>query len=134
MSPREDEGNCKHEGRIILICPMFWIVEICLLTQQKRTATVRAASYCNLFSLSKEHFDRILENYPLMRRTLETIAAKRLHTLGKDPNLVTSRESLLDDINGIQRVFQVRPYHISIYKYFHDYWFGRAVNAFVCGV
>ena len=85
----------------------FVISEICLLTQQKRTATVRAASYCNLFSLSKEHFDRILESYPLMRRTLETIAAKRLHTLGKNPNLVTSRESLLDDINGIQRVFQV---------------------------
>ena len=69
---------------------------------------MRAAAYSNLFSLSKEHFDRILENYPLMRRTLETIAAKRLHTLGIDPSLVTSRESLLDDVKGIQKVFEVR--------------------------
>jgi len=82
-------------------------LEICLLTKQNRTATVKAATYCNLFSLSKENFDRILEVYPLMRRTLETIAAKRLHTLGKDPNLVASRESLLEDVTGIQRVFQV---------------------------
>ena len=72
---------------------------------------MRAATYCNLFSLSKEHFDKILENYPLMRRTLETIAAKRLHRLGMDPNLVTSRESLLDDINGIQKVFEVSLFH-----------------------
>lgn len=86
---------------------MYFLSEISLLTQEDRVATVRAAAYCNMFSLSKEHFDRILENYPLMRRTMETVAAKRLHTLGIDPNLVTSRESLLEDVNGIQKVFQV---------------------------
>ena len=43
-----------------------------------------------------------------MRRTLETIAAQRLHHLGKDPALVTSRESLLDDVSGIRRVMKVR--------------------------
>ncbi|XP_067951844.1 potassium/sodium hyperpolarization-activated cyclic nucleotide-gated channel 1-like [Watersipora subatra] len=95
------------EGKIVTrLGDGSYFGEICLLTKKCRTATVRAASYCNLFSLSKEHFDKILENYPLMRRTLETIAAKRLHKLGKDPNLVTSRESLLDDINGIQKVFE----------------------------
>ncbi|KAF6019663.1 HCN3 [Bugula neritina] len=87
--------------------------EISLLSNQMRMATVRATTYCNLFSLSKEDFDSILMSYPLMRRTLETIAAQRLRHLGKDPSMVTSRESLLDDVNGIQRAMQVDPESIS---------------------
>ena len=43
-----------------------------------------------------------------MRRTLETIAAQRLRHLGKEPSLLTSRESLLDDIEGFQKAMQVR--------------------------
>lgn len=83
---------------------MFILLEISLLSNKLRVATVRAASYCNLFSLSKENFDHILASYPVMKRTLETIAAQRLSHLGIDPSLVTSRESLLDDVNGIQKM------------------------------
>lgn len=84
------------------------VTEICLLSNDKRVASVRAATYCNLFSLSKDNFDHILACYPLIRRTLETVAAQRLHHLGKDPSIVTSREGLLEDIDGIQKVIQVR--------------------------
>ncbi|KAK2718962.1 hypothetical protein QYM36_006093 [Artemia franciscana] len=53
--------------------------EICLLTNAKRVASVRAETYCNLFSLSVEHFNAVLEQYPLMRRTMESVAAERLN-------------------------------------------------------
>ena len=51
--------------------------EICLLTNARRVASVRAETYCNLFSLSVEHFNAVLDSYPLMRRTMESVAAER---------------------------------------------------------
>lgn len=51
--------------------------EICLLTNARRVASVRAETYCNLFSLSVEHFNAVLDQYPLMRRTMESVAAER---------------------------------------------------------
>lgn len=52
--------------------------EICLLTNARRVASVRAETYCNLFSLSVDHFNAVLDQYPLMRKTMETVAAERL--------------------------------------------------------
>ena len=52
--------------------------EICLLTNARRVASVRAETYCNVFSLSVDHFNAVLETYPLMRRTMESVAAERL--------------------------------------------------------
>nr|CAD7399539.1 unnamed protein product [Timema cristinae] len=66
--------------------------EICLLTNARRVASVRAETYCNLFSLSVEHFNVVLDQYPLMRRTMESVAAERLNKIGKNPNLVSHRE------------------------------------------
>ncbi|XP_035707444.1 potassium/sodium hyperpolarization-activated cyclic nucleotide-gated channel 1 isoform X2 [Folsomia candida] len=66
--------------------------EICLLTNARRVASVRAETYCNLFSLSVEHFNAVLDQYPLMRRTMESVAAERLNKIGKNPNLVATRE------------------------------------------
>ncbi|XP_017769355.1 PREDICTED: potassium/sodium hyperpolarization-activated cyclic nucleotide-gated channel 2 isoform X10 [Nicrophorus vespilloides] len=70
--------------------------EICLLTNARRVASVRAETYCNLFSLSVDHFNAVLDQYPLMRRTMESVAAERsvrwLNKIGKNPNLVTHRE------------------------------------------
>ncbi|CAM1303664.1 HCN3 (predicted) [Pycnogonum litorale] len=70
--------------------------EICLLTNARRVASVRAETYCNLFSLSVEHFNAVLDMYPLMRRTLESVAAERLNKIGKNPILISRRESLSD--------------------------------------
>ncbi|KAI5708516.1 hypothetical protein M8J77_024333 [Diaphorina citri] len=65
--------------------------EICLLTNARRVASVRAETYCNLFSLSVEHFNCVLSQYPLMRRTMESVAAERLHKIGINPSIVTQR-------------------------------------------
>ncbi|XP_060536412.1 potassium/sodium hyperpolarization-activated cyclic nucleotide-gated channel 3 isoform X2 [Cylas formicarius] len=66
--------------------------EICLLTNARRVASVRAETYCNLFSLSVDHFNAVLDQYPLMRRTMESVAAERLNKIGKNPNLLAHRE------------------------------------------
>lgn len=66
--------------------------EICLLTNARRVASVRAETYCNLFSLSVDHFNAVLDQYPLMRRTMESVAAERLNKIGKDPKLLAHRE------------------------------------------
>uniref|UniRef100_A0AAY4CZS6 Cyclic nucleotide-binding domain-containing protein n=1 Tax=Denticeps clupeoides TaxID=299321 RepID=A0AAY4CZS6_9TELE len=57
--------------------------EICLLTRGRRTASVRAETYCRLYSLSVDHFNEVLEEYPMMRRAFETVALDRLDRIGK---------------------------------------------------
>lgn len=53
-------------------------LEICLLTQGRRTASVRADTYCRLYSLSVDSFNEVLEEHPLMRRAFESVAVDRL--------------------------------------------------------
>ena len=65
-----------------------------MLTKARRTASVQAVTYCNLYSLRVEHFNEVLEQYPMMRRTLESVAAERLHILGKNPNIISNRHDL----------------------------------------
>lgn len=67
-------------------------------------ASVRAETYCNLFSLSVEHFNAVLTMYPLMRRTMESIAAERLNKIGKNPSLVSNREDLQHDLKAVNAI------------------------------
>lgn len=73
------------------------MTEICLLTNARRVASVRAETYVNLYSLTVEHFNDVLERYPLMRRTMESVAAERLSKIGKNPSIVSSRADLEED-------------------------------------
>lgn len=57
--------------------------EICLLTRGRRTASVRADTYCRLYSLSVDHFNAVLEEFPMMRRAFETVAMDRLRRIGE---------------------------------------------------
>ncbi|XP_005169491.2 potassium/sodium hyperpolarization-activated cyclic nucleotide-gated channel 1 isoform X4 [Danio rerio] len=65
--------------------------EICLLTKGRRTASVRADTYCRLFSLSVDHFNEVLEEYPMMRRAFETVAIDRLDRIGAPLEMSSSR-------------------------------------------
>jgi voltage-gated potassium channel len=51
--------------------------EIALLFRQPRTASIRALDYCDLYALSKEAFDRVLDHYPDFARHIQTIAKQR---------------------------------------------------------
>ncbi|XP_068599262.1 potassium/sodium hyperpolarization-activated cyclic nucleotide-gated channel 2 [Brachionichthys hirsutus] len=62
--------------------------EICLLTRGRRTASVRADTYCRLYSLSVDTFNEVLEEYPMMRRAFETVAIDRLDRIGKKNSIL----------------------------------------------
>lgn len=49
--------------------------------RKRRVATVRAESYCNVFTLTAEHFTAILEHHPDMKSTMEYVARERLQNL-----------------------------------------------------
>ena len=57
--------------------------EICLLTDDRRVATIKAHTMCDLFSLSKQNFEVLLEEFPEMRPFFETIAKQRLDKIGR---------------------------------------------------
>ena len=61
------------------------LAEICLLTRGRRTASVRADTYCRLYSLSVDNFNEVLEEYPMIRRAFETVALDRLDRIGARP-------------------------------------------------
>ncbi|MBN3278698.1 HCN1 protein, partial [Polyodon spathula] len=65
--------------------------EICLLTKGRRTASVKADTYCRLYSLSVDHFNEVLEEYPMMRRAFETVAIDRLDRIGKKNSILLQK-------------------------------------------
>ncbi|KAG5842906.1 hypothetical protein ANANG_G00182720 [Anguilla anguilla] len=67
--------------------------EICLLTKGRRTASVRADTYCRLFSLSVDSFNEVLEEHPLMRQAFEAVAAERLDRIGKRNSVLLQQPS-----------------------------------------
>lgn len=73
-----------HTNKTILLNPnhVSFLSEICLLTRGRRTASVRADTYCRLYSLSVDNFNEVLEEYPMMRRAFETVAIDRLDRIG----------------------------------------------------
>lgn len=73
-------------------------LEICLLTRGRRTASVRADTYCRLYSLSVDSFNEVLEEHPMMRRAFETVAVDRLDRIGKQ------QHKLFSSILSLQRL------------------------------
>ena len=67
--------------------------EICLLTDDRRVASIKATTMCDLFSLSKQNFQELLEEFPEMRPFFETIAQKRLTTIGRLPEEESPKEA-----------------------------------------
>ncbi len=51
--------------------------EIALLLSQPRTASIRAAEYCDLYRLEKETFDKVLDKFPDFKVTIQKMAEER---------------------------------------------------------
>eukprot|EP00118_Oscarella_pearsei_P005056 m.22589 g.22589 ORF g.22589 m.22589 type:complete len:596 (+) comp28364_c0_seq2:538-2325(+) len=73
-----------------------YIGEICLLGRTRRVATVKAVTICDLYSLSLEHFNAAVEEFPDMRITLERVAVERLAKLDKTKQERSTREMTTD--------------------------------------
>ncbi|XP_039259381.2 potassium/sodium hyperpolarization-activated cyclic nucleotide-gated channel 3-like isoform X1 [Styela clava] len=65
--------------------------EICLLTNQRRVASVFAVTNCCIYSLHADDFNELLPRFPIMKRTLETVAASRLSKLGRFSSVLDRR-------------------------------------------
>lgn len=51
-----------------------------------------------------EHFNAVLDMYPLMRRTMESIAAERLNKIGKNPSIVCPREDFQSELKVVSEL------------------------------
>ncbi|CAF1542617.1 unnamed protein product, partial [Didymodactylos carnosus] len=95
----------KSDGEVLTtLSDGSYFGEICLLTRAKRVASVRCVTYCNLYSLHSDQFHSVLECYPLMRRTMESVAAERLNKLGKNPSIISNRHDLKRDAEAIKDI------------------------------
>ncbi|XP_016354624.1 potassium/sodium hyperpolarization-activated cyclic nucleotide-gated channel 3-like, partial [Sinocyclocheilus anshuiensis] len=74
--------------------------EICLLTRGRRTASVRADTYCRFYSLSVDSFNEVLEEHPMMRRAFETVAVDRLDRIGKKNSILLRKTSQGGSVAG----------------------------------
>ncbi|KAM6995182.1 potassium/sodium hyperpolarization-activated cyclic nucleotide-gated channel 4 [Tautogolabrus adspersus] len=74
--------------------------EICLLTRGRRTASVRADTYCRLYSLSVDSFNEVLEEHPMMRRAFETVAVDRLDRIGRKNSVLLRMSSQAGSLGG----------------------------------
>ncbi|XP_035019743.2 potassium/sodium hyperpolarization-activated cyclic nucleotide-gated channel 2 [Hippoglossus stenolepis] len=74
--------------------------EICLLTHGRRTASVRADTYCRLYSLSVDNFNEVLEEHPMMRRAFETVAVDRLDRIGRKNSMLLRKSSQAGSLGG----------------------------------
>lgn len=60
--------------------------EMALLFSAKRSASVRCLSYCDLYSLDRENFFRVINNYPEFAERIESIAKERMqNNAGQKP-------------------------------------------------
>ena len=62
-------------------CNHILLVEISLMYAEKRVANVTATDICDIYVLYKEDFDRILWDYPEMKRNMKRLVRDRLQSL-----------------------------------------------------
>nr|XP_026692280.1 potassium/sodium hyperpolarization-activated cyclic nucleotide-gated channel 3-like isoform X2 [Ciona intestinalis] len=75
--------------------------EICLLINDRRVASVEAVSYCSTYSLHVNDFNYLLSEHPVMRKTLERVAAARLSSLGRHNPVL--EEKVKESTNGYSK-------------------------------
>jgi voltage-gated potassium channel len=66
--------------------------EIALLFSQPRTASVRAVDYCDLYTLDKDTFDRVLSRYPDFTAHIRDMAYQRQPELEREEALESRRD------------------------------------------
>lgn len=72
------EGKHVRPFRLPLILSGEFFGEIVLLINTPRTASVRAKTYCDIYELTKEGLQDVLESFPEHRIILAEIAETRI--------------------------------------------------------
>ena len=82
--------------------------EICLLTEKRRVASIKAAMTVDLFSLSKKNFEGIIQEYPDVRDAIALEAVGRLNTIRRESEAEELRSSM-QELYGKGRSGSHRP-------------------------
>lgn len=70
---------CSADGKTVYrtLGPGSFFGEMALLERSRRTASVRARSYCDLYVLKKDDLDRVLTDSPEVRQAVIRVAQQR---------------------------------------------------------
>jgi CRP-like cAMP-binding protein len=71
--------------------------EICLLTDERRSATVKALTPCDLCTLKKRDFLELMEEYPDVESMFQSVALARLSMIGKNRSSITFPSKIRTD-------------------------------------
>lgn len=67
----------KDGTKIVTLSDGSFFGEMALITNQTRNATAKAASYCDLYVLSKTAFSKVLNDYPEFKTQVQKVADER---------------------------------------------------------
>lgn len=89
-------GEPGKEQVVATLGPGDYFGEMALLTDEPRSATIKAVEPCETFVLFKNEFDVILERYPSIALSMTKIVSKRL----RDTNVKASNMPKAEDIKS----------------------------------
>ena len=85
------KGKCEvlndNNVPVVILRNGQYFGEIALLMEQRRSATIRAASFCILGKLTKQSFVSIVAEFPAEQAKMEKVAQKRMAVLQKSQNV-----------------------------------------------
>eukprot|EP00736_Rhodelphis_marinus_P001073 Rmarinus@m.29346 len=84
------DGDITEEHVIATLGPGNYFGEISLLCDAKRSASVRAKTYCDLLVLNKWDFEAVVQSYPDMELKLQGVASERLEEFGEERDKLPS--------------------------------------------
>nr|4D7S_A Chain A, STHK_CNBD_CGMP [Spirochaeta thermophila DSM 6192]4D7S_B Chain B, STHK_CNBD_CGMP [Spirochaeta thermophila DSM 6192]4D7T_A Chain A, STHK_CNBD_CAMP [Spirochaeta thermophila DSM 6192]4D7T_B Chain B, STHK_CNBD_CAMP [Spirochaeta thermophila DSM 6192] len=73
--------SADEKTRYAILSEGQFFGEMALILRAPRTATVRARTFCDLYRLDKETFDRILSRYPEIAAQIQELAVRRKEEL-----------------------------------------------------
>jgi hypothetical protein len=79
LSSGEVEVLTEKGGCVNTLTGGAFFGELSLLKAGRRTATVKAITFCDLFVLSKEDFDEVLKFYPELASQMKAVSGTQLH-------------------------------------------------------
>jgi CRP-like cAMP-binding protein len=95
------EGPDGKENKVAKIGSGNYFGEMALMTGEPRSATIRTNSTCELFSLTKDDFDIILEKFPSISLSLGKIMSQRLRqTLNKASQMSSGNAAQISGPKG----------------------------------
>lgn len=87
--------------------------EIALLFSSERTASVRSAEYCDLYTLDKQTFDNVLAKFPDIARQVQAMAEERRQKSQSEKRDIAHLSAESATIEKLQAVFEMGKIYID---------------------